>query len=218
LKPIESVEKKKDLPTCTEVVEELGDGEGAIVYPRPKYEAGWEEERELSRGKMMRCWLFRLRTLTLTGWSAPSVFGMDVLSGTLPIDWRYISEGGATVVFSYNGPHHPILTGKVLRLRKSSSQPSGTQIDANIPEPTVTFQQKIISRLVDPIYLADLQIVPLEAHWVETLSLHHEPSRPLERRNISTIDCSRPTAVLASDLIGGVPCAVEIKVNKHSIS
>ena len=67
MKPIESVEKKKDLPTCTEVVEELGDGEGAIVYPRPKYEAGWEEERELSRGKMMRCWLFRLRTLTLTG-------------------------------------------------------------------------------------------------------------------------------------------------------
>jgi hypothetical protein len=30
--------KKDHSPTCTEVVEELGGGDGAIVYPRPKCE------------------------------------------------------------------------------------------------------------------------------------------------------------------------------------
>ncbi|KAI9465964.1 inositol-pentakisphosphate 2-kinase [Lactarius psammicola] len=136
---------------------------------------------------------------------------MFMLSQTSPTDWKYISEGGATAVFSYRGLPHPALTGKVLRLRKASSQAGGSSIDIDIPEPAVTFQQKIISRLVDPTYLVDLQIVPLEAHWVETFSLHHESSRPPERRSTSTIDSSRRTAVLASDLVGGVPCAVEVK-------
>ncbi|KAH9060108.1 inositol-pentakisphosphate 2-kinase [Lactarius vividus] len=137
---------------------------------------------------------------------------MFMLSQTSPTDWKYLSEGGATAVFSYSGPPHPILTGKVLRLRKASRQPGGTPIDIDdIPEPAVIFQQKIISRLVDPAYLVDLQIVPLEPHWVETFSLHHELSRPPERRSTSTIDNSKRTAVLASDLVGGIPCAVEIK-------
>ena len=136
-----------------------------------------------------------------------------MLSQTLPADWKYISEGGATAVFSYRGLPNPILTGKVLRLRKASSQAGGTSIDL-----TVTFQQKIISRLVDPTYLVDLQIVPLEAHWVETFSLYHESSRPPERRSTGTIDTSRRTAVLASDLVGGIPCAVEVKVNNHNTS
>lgn len=139
----------------------------------------------------------------------------NVLSQTSPTDWKYISEGGATAVFSYRGLPHPILTGKVLRLRKVSSQAGGTPIDIEL---AVTFQQKIISRLVDPTYLVDLQIVPLEAHWVETFSLYHESSRLPERRSTSTIDNSRRTAVLASDLVGGIPCAVEVKVNNHNTS
>ncbi|KAH9001517.1 inositol-pentakisphosphate 2-kinase [Lactarius akahatsu] len=136
---------------------------------------------------------------------------MFMLSQTSPTDWKYLSEGGATAVFSYRGHPHPILTGKVLRLRKTSSQAGGRPIDIDIPEPAVTFQQNIISRLVDPTYLVDLQIVPLETHWVETFSLHHELSRPPERRSTSTIDNSKRTAVLASDLVGGIPCAVEVK-------
>lgn len=130
-----------------------------------------------------------------------------MLSHTSPTDWKYISEGGATVVFSYRGPSHPILTGNVLRLRKASRQVGGTPIDNDVP-----FQQKIISRLVDSIYLVHLQTVPLEAHWVEAFSRHHESSRPLERRGTGMIDTSRCTAVLASDLVGGIPCAVEVKV------
>jgi inositol-pentakisphosphate 2-kinase len=134
------------------------------------------------------------------------------LSHTSPSQWRYISEGGATIVFSYIGPHHPTFTGKVLRLRKAPRE--GRTSDDN-PDLTVAFQQNVISRLLDPSYLPDLQIVPLQADWVEALSIHHESFRPQERTSTSVIDCSRRTGVLAPDLIGGLSCAVEVKVNNH---
>jgi inositol-pentakisphosphate 2-kinase len=137
------------------------------------------------------------------------------LSHTSPSQWKYISEGGATIVFSYCGPHHPILTGKVLRLRKAPREGHGyphSTSDDN-PDLTVAFQQNVISRLLDPCYLPDLQIIPLQADWVEALSIHHESFRPQERRSTSVIDSSRHTGVLAQDLIGGLSCAVEVKVN-----
>lgn len=40
------------------------------------------------------------------------------ISDTRVTDWRYIAEGGATIVFAYIGPLHPLFTGTVLRLRK----------------------------------------------------------------------------------------------------
>ena len=42
---------------------------------------------------------------------------------TSPSDWKYVSEGGATIVFSYAGPPHPEFTHTVLRLRKSVTHP-----------------------------------------------------------------------------------------------
>ncbi|KAG8745600.1 Inositol-pentakisphosphate 2-kinase [Ceratobasidium sp. 414] len=41
------------------------------------------------------------------------------LSTTHPRHWKYISEGGATIVFSYRGPPHPAFSHSVVRLRKS---------------------------------------------------------------------------------------------------
>jgi inositol-pentakisphosphate 2-kinase len=137
------------------------------------------------------------------------------LSQTSPSDWKYISEGAATVVFSYNGPHHPILTGQVLRLRKVPREGHGPPRHPVSGDNPVAFQQSVVSRLLDPSYLPDLQTIPLQADWVEALSIHHESFRPQERRNTSMIDCSRQTGVLAPDLIGGLPCAVEVKVNNH---
>jgi inositol-pentakisphosphate 2-kinase len=135
-----------------------------------------------------------------------------MLSQSSPTQWKYISEGGASIVFSYTGPHHPVLTGKVLRLRKAPRE--GHRPPHSISEDlTVAFQQNVISRLLDPSYLPDLQIIPLQADWVEALSIHHESFRPQERRNTSTIDCSKHTGVLAPDLISGLSCAVEVKVN-----
>jgi inositol-pentakisphosphate 2-kinase len=136
------------------------------------------------------------------------------ISQTSPTRWKYISEGGATIVFSYNGPHHPVLTGKVLRLRKAPREGHWPPQDEN-PDLTVAFQQNVISRLLDPSYLPDLQTIPLQAEWVDALSIYHESFRPRERRGISVIDRSRHTGVLAPDLIGGLSCAVEVKVNNH---
>jgi inositol-pentakisphosphate 2-kinase len=42
---------------------------------------------------------------------------------TSPSDWKYVSEGGATIVFSYVGPPRPEFRRTVLRLRKSVTQP-----------------------------------------------------------------------------------------------
>jgi inositol-pentakisphosphate 2-kinase len=134
------------------------------------------------------------------------------ISQTSLSEWKYISEGAATVVFSYNGPHHPILTGRVLCLRKAPREGHGHFVsDDNL----VAFQQCVVSRLLDPSYLPDLQTIPLQADWVEALSIHHESFRPQERRSTSVVDCSRQTGVLAPDLIGGLSCAVEVKVNDY---
>lgn len=134
------------------------------------------------------------------------------LSQTSPPEWKYIAEGATTVVFSYNGPHHPVLTGRVLRLRKALREGHGHSVsDDNL----VAFQQCVVSRLLDPSCLPDLQSIPLQADWVQALSSHHESFRPQERRKTSVIDCSRQTGILAPDLIGGQSCAVEVKVNNH---
>ena len=116
------------------------------------------------------------------------------------------------IVFSYNGPHHPILTGKVLRLRKAPREGLRPPQDES-PDLTAAFQQNVISRLLDSSYLPDLQTIPLQAEWVDALSIYHESFRPRERRSIGVIDRSRHTGVLALDLIGGLSCAVEVKVN-----
>jgi inositol-pentakisphosphate 2-kinase len=42
---------------------------------------------------------------------------------TFPSDWKYVSEGGATIVFSYAGLPRPEFTRTVLRLRKSVTHP-----------------------------------------------------------------------------------------------
>ncbi|KAL5636489.1 hypothetical protein ACGC1H_000447 [Rhizoctonia solani] len=41
------------------------------------------------------------------------------ISTTSPKWWKYISEGGATIVFSYRGPHHDVFSHSVVRLRKA---------------------------------------------------------------------------------------------------
>ncbi|KAI0372990.1 inositol-pentakisphosphate 2-kinase [Pilatotrama ljubarskyi] len=38
---------------------------------------------------------------------------------TSPSHWKYISEGGSTIVFSYTGPSNPSYNGTALRLRKA---------------------------------------------------------------------------------------------------
>ncbi|KAI5120489.1 hypothetical protein M0805_006509 [Coniferiporia weirii] len=138
-------------------------------------------------------------------------------STTSPSDWRYVSEGGATIVFSYCGPSNPLFSGTVLRLRKATIQHSAPK-DGNRygengepDDPSIAFQHKVTSQLISPAYLPRLETVGVNRSWLEILRRSSEDARPSERRRKDDIDVRRRKAVLATDLVGGEGWAVEIK-------
>jgi len=134
---------------------------------------------------------------------------MDQISWTLASHWRYVSEGGATIVFSYIGPPNPSYDGMVLRLRKAIGEtPSALDED----DPIIEFQTKCIERLLPQENLPKLRSVRLEREWLKRLGELHENRRPEARQCKDHIDLSRKRAVLATDLVGGDWIAVEIKV------
>ncbi|THH16637.1 hypothetical protein EW146_g4035 [Bondarzewia mesenterica] len=145
------------------------------------------------------------------------------LSETSASDWKYISEGGATIVFSYRGPPHPSFDGTVLRLRKQKLHQAlpktadGVQMFCETPDaagpddPMIEFQQNVIGRLISPEFLVQLQLVDIEHQWLENFALQHDFLRPEGRRQVDTIDLSKGKAMLATDLVGSKGCAVEIK-------
>lgn len=135
---------------------------------------------------------------------------------TSPNDWQYVSEGGATIVFSYCGPQHRDFSGTVLRLRKTSSgnfipDRTNSTFDDEAEDPSVVFQNKVISRLVPPSFLPRLETVVVGTEWLTALQIASACVRPSERMDV--IDVRRRRAVLATDLVGGTPLAVEIKVS-----
>lgn len=141
---------------------------------------------------------------------------------THPSDWKYVSEGGATIVLSYIGPSRFPFDGKVLRLRKSKRQHSevvdqllpfrDSRLDEEPDDPTVDFQLKCMARLIPPEHLPKLETILLDGHWLEELALLQDPHRPQSRREEDGIDLTRKKGVLATDLIGGNELSVEIKV------
>lgn len=138
------------------------------------------------------------------------------VADTLPLEWKYVSEGGATAVFSYVGPSDPQFDGMVLRLRKCPlGHPFRSAEEMTQEEPddaTVEFQQRCMERLVPPIHLPRMVSVKLNEPWLRALSEAHNIDRRAERRRVDEIDWSRTKGVLATDLIGTDGLAVEIKV------
>jgi inositol-pentakisphosphate 2-kinase len=139
---------------------------------------------------------------------------------TNPSNWKYVSEGGTTIVFSYAGPPHPKFDRTVLRLRKTPvrvSRPKKyTQSDSTGSErddPIIEYQRKCIERLIPPQYLPRLETVVLDRSWLEALVALHDSGRPEERRKKGGINLERKKGVLATDLVGGNWLAVEIKVS-----
>ncbi len=143
---------------------------------------------------------------------------------TVPQDWKYVSEGGATIVFSYIGHSHPTFDGMVLRLRKTSLADTstnegrekdlgGTNLEDELDDPSIEYQTKCIQRLIPAEHLPQLQTVQIHRSWLEELSAFHNPSRPEGRRMVDKVDLTRKKAVLATDLVSGHWLAVEIKVS-----
>lgn len=153
---------------------------------------------------------------------------MANISNTAPSDWRYVSEGGATIVFSYHGPPNHDFDGTVLRLRKAlvpslrpvvkvkdsedGEEGNGKVVVHEEPDdPTIEYQIKCMSRLIPAENLPRLETVLLESEWLERLVELQNLKRPEGRREKDGIDVDRKKGVLATDLVGGNWLAVEIK-------
>jgi inositol-pentakisphosphate 2-kinase len=140
------------------------------------------------------------------------------VTDTLPQEWRYLSEGGATIVFRYVGPPNPRFNDMVLRLRKSTERntldPTGEdQQKMDEPDdPSIEFQKKCMERLLPSEHLPRLESAFVGYRWLKALATLHDAERPLERREKDHIDLSRTKGVLATDLVGNEWVAVEIKV------
>jgi inositol-pentakisphosphate 2-kinase len=79
-------------------------------------------------------------------------------------------------------------------------------------DPMIAFQENIISKLVPSEFLPSLVVVMLDEDWLRSLVVLRDGDRPAERRQTDQIDVRRNKGVLATDLIGGTPIAIEIKV------
>ena len=141
------------------------------------------------------------------------------VSQSLIEDWKYLAEGGSTIVFAYIGPAHYIISNKVLRLRKVKHQTTGTTEDALAPplidfdDPAIAFQETVIRRLIPDELLPLLEVVSVDRNWVQCLAEAAEAHRPEARRLVDRIDLDRGTAVVADNLIGGAGLAVEVKAS-----
>ncbi|KAF5358426.1 hypothetical protein D9756_001462 [Leucocoprinus leucothites] len=157
--------------------------------------------------------MFKLSTPT------PTLKGaMDDITQTLASHWKYVSEGGATIVFSYVGPPDPSYDGMVLRLRKAvnESRPEPDVDGENEPDdPIIEYQTRCMERLLPRKNLPGLRSVRLERDWLERLAEKHEKERPEVRTKKDHIDFSRKKGVLATDLVGGDWIAVEVKQPRY---
>lgn len=150
---------------------------------------------------------------------------------TLPQEWRYISEGGATIVFSYTG-EHPDFNGTVLRLRKTpfsnesvrvpvSAEAEGISQTSQVnrenysepDDPMIDFQHTVIERLIPTEHLPRLMPVRVEYAWLQSLAERCHSERPQDRTQKDHIDVARTKAVIATDLVGGDGLTVEIKAS-----
>ncbi|KAG2365813.1 inositol-pentakisphosphate 2-kinase [Suillus spraguei] len=137
------------------------------------------------------------------------------ITETRPQDWIYVSEGAATIVFSYQGPHNVKFSDHVLRLRKVAHGSSDNMLlETNTEQldyPMIAFQENIISKLVPSEFLPSLVVVVLDEDWLRSFVVLRDGDRPAERRQTDQIDVRRSKGVLATDLIGGTSIAMEIK-------
>ena len=136
------------------------------------------------------------------------------VTSTLVTHWKYLNEGGASLVLAYTGPSDIRFDNSILRLRKSPIHPSTPHQPIPTPadDPTVVFQAHVISPLLNSRYLPTLHIVALGPLWLSELARSIHDLRPKTRSDADQIDLTRASGVLATNVIGTTGIAVEIKV------
>ncbi|KAL0564821.1 hypothetical protein V5O48_017213 [Marasmius crinis-equi] len=114
-------------------------------------------------------------------------------------DWKYVSEGGATIVFSYIGPPNPAYDGMVLRLRKSPNVPVGVRDsdssdtdeeddeEEEEEDPSISFQRLCMSRLIPPVHLPRLQSVPVRMDPVRSVSIDQSTGVYIDNHHTRTM-------------------------------
>ncbi|KAG2355660.1 inositol-pentakisphosphate 2-kinase-domain-containing protein [Suillus spraguei] len=95
---------------------------------------------------------------TRTGWEwdvASASSGLNtqyqysLITETKPQDWIHVSEGAATIVFWYQGPHN-------------------VKFSDHLDYPMIAFQENIISKLVPSEFLPSLAVVVLDEDWLRS--------------------------------------------------
>ncbi|KAK1925792.1 inositol-pentakisphosphate 2-kinase, partial [Papiliotrema laurentii] len=94
---------------------------------------------------------------------------------TAPSDWRYRTEGGAHLIFTYAGSS-PSFSGRVLRIRKPTSP-----MDAH-EAAGILWKEKLLPKLISSSLLLGSKAVDLDTEWVKTLLGEAEGARPRSRR------------------------------------
>jgi inositol-pentakisphosphate 2-kinase len=75
----------------------------------------------------------------------------------------YVSEGGATIVFSYTGPSNPYFDGTVLRLQKTAFAPYDERPDtAQTDDPIIAFHTKVMAKLIPNVFLPRLESIGVD--------------------------------------------------------
>ncbi|KAJ6502037.1 inositol-pentakisphosphate 2-kinase [Mycena sanguinolenta] len=136
------------------------------------------------------------------------------LTDTLPTDWSYISEGGANIVFVYQGPRSAFFDGTALRLRKRKRASVDKEEKEEHEILSVEYQKQCLERLIPLEHLPRLELVIVGADrdaWLQALAAECEPHRALERKETDRIDFMQSRALLATNVVGGGGLAVEIK-------
>ncbi|KZV96177.1 hypothetical protein EXIGLDRAFT_609571 [Exidia glandulosa HHB12029] len=143
---------------------------------------------------------------------------------TLPTDWQYVAEGGASTVLAYIGAEHAGFDGKVLMLRKRPldilSPPLHGDLSLDLADKTVAeedddfavaFQRRVTGRLVPEHLLPELGAAHVSTNWLKDVAAAIDATRPASRRAKDSLDLDRTKGVLATNLVGARGLVVEIK-------
>mgnify|MGYP002718871459 CR=1 FL=1 len=110
-----------------------------------------------------------------TSQAVPAAIAPGSVKDTAPSEWRYRTEGGAHLIFTYAGSS-PSLSGRVLRIRKPTSP-----MDAH-EAAGILWKEKLLPKLISSSLLLGSKAVDLDTEWVKTLLGEAEKARPESRR------------------------------------